>query len=473
LRLRDRTEPKGFRDDCSKWPVRMRSGYIPARSGPYRWYIVAVMCSVYALMAIDRDVMRVLQVPIQKSLNLTDTELGLLTGIAYALFYATMAIPVARVAEHVNRSRMIAVCIGIWSTMTCFCGLAASFPLLFLCRVAVGFGEAGTYPISSSVAADYFPKSERALALAVFAIGLSLGGIIGPALAGTLSYYFGWRQAFIALGLVGLVWVPLVLFTVRDPKRGALDDDADKTLRATPPSFLRCLTIMWRTKSFRYMIYAVGLHAGVWGGLAAWTAPYLSRMFHFTLAELGILIGLLLGGGGMLGNLASGFACDRLGRRDPRWFAFIPGIASLLVIPFGLLQFYLGNSTLAIAAGVVTIFWLTVFAPPNITLTQNLMVPQMRATAASISLLATSLLGSAGPFVVGFVSDYAFRRGADNVQSVRYGIVVLLAVEIVAAFYFWKCATHLRADFIRDRSLDAGEPDILEDAIKASSAVEL
>jgi MFS family permease len=175
----------------------------------------------------------------------------------------------------------------------------------------------------------------------------------------------------------------------------------------------------------------------------------------------------------MLGNLASGFACDRLGRRDPRWFAFIPGIASLLVIPFGLLQFYLGNSTLAIAAGIVTIFWLTVFAPPNITLTQNLMVPQMRATAASISLLATSLLGSAGPFVVGFVSDYALRHGADNVQSVRYGIVVLLAVEIVAAFYFWKCASHLRADFARDRSMDAGELDTLEKAAEASSAVEL
>jgi len=452
----------------------MTSSYIPAKSGPYRWYIVGVMCSVYALMAIDRDVMRVLQVPIQKSLNLTDTELGLLTGIAYALFYATMAIPLARIAEHVNRSRMIAICVGIWSTMTCLCGVAASFPLLFLCRVGVGFGEAGSYPVSSSVVGDYFPKGERALALAVFAIGLSLGGIIGPALAGTLSFYFGWRQAFIALGVAGLVWVPLVLLTVRDPKRGALDDDGDKTLRATPPNFARCLTIMWRTKSFRYMIVAVGLHAGVWGGLAAWTAPYLSRMFHFTLAELGILIGLLLGGGGMLGNLASGFACDRLGRRDPRWFGFIPGIASIMVIPFGLLEFYLGNSTLALAAGVITIFWLTVFAPPNITLTQNLMVPQMRATAASISLLATSLMGSAGPFLVGFVSDYSLRHGADNIQSVRYGIVLLLAIEVIAAIYFWKCASHLPADFVRDRSLDAGEPDVPPvEAIKASTAIEL
>ncbi len=435
------------------------SSYIPAKTGVYRWFVVFVMGAVFALMTIDRQVMPVLQVPIQHELKLTDTQLGLLTGLAYALFYATMALPLARIAERVNRVGMVSICIAVWSLMTSLSGMSASFFMLFLARMGVGFGEACCYPVSASVIADYFEKETRPFALALYSIGLSVGGMAGPALGGILSYYYGWRYAFLILGVVGLIAAPLVFLAVRHPKRGALDEDSAVTLRKNPPSFIRCLYIFWRTPSYRYLVIAIGIHAMVLGGLQVWVAPYLFRMFHVSLAQLGVFVGLLMGGGGILGNLLAGYLVGKLGRVDPRWYAFVPAIASALTIPIGIAEFTVPSLTLAIGAGVLAVFFMSVFAPPTVALTQSLLVPQMRTTAASITLLTTSLMSSFGPLLVGYVSDRFIQHGFNNAQSVRYGVVGMALLEIVAVVAFLLCAANLRADFTRDRSRDAGEPD--------------
>ncbi len=433
----------------------MASNYVPAKSGRYRWFVVFVMGLVFAVMTVDRQVMQVLQVPIQHDLKLTDTQLGFLTGLAYVLFYATMALPLARIAERVNRVGMVAVCMSVWSLMTCLSGLSANFIMLFLSRMGVGFGEAGCYPVSASLVADYFEKDRRPLALALYAIGLGVGGMAGPAFAGTLAFYYGWRDAFIFLGAAGIVLAPLVFILVRDPKRGALDDDSATTLRAKPPSFLRCLQIYWRTPSYFYLVVAIGIHTLVQGGAQGWIAPYLSRRFHVSIAELGLLIGLLMGGGGVLGNLASGFLVGRLGRTDPRWYAIVPAVASALIIPAVILEFSVPNLSLAIGCGVIAVFCMLVFAPPTVALTQTLLVPQMRTTAASITLLTTSLMSASGPLAVGVVSDRLMHHGFDNVLSLRYGAIGLVMLEVFAVAAFWKCATSLPGDFTRDRSGDA------------------
>ena len=435
------------------------SGYIPAKTGTYRWFVVFVMGAVFALMTIDRQVMPVLQVPIQHELKLSDTQLGLLTGLAYALFYAIMALPLARIAERVNRVGMVSVCIAVWSLMTSFSGLSANFLMLFLARMGVGFGEAGCYPVSASLIADYFEKETRPFALALYSIGLSVGGMAGPALGGILSYYYGWREAFLILGIGGLIAAPLVSFLVRDPQRGAMDEDSALTLRKKPPSFFRCLYIFWRTPSYRYLVIAIGVHTLVMGGLQVWVAPYLFRMFHVSLAQLGVFVGLLMGGGGILGNLLAGYLVGKLGRTDPRWYAFVPAIACAFLIPVALYEFTVPSLTLAIGAGVAAVFLMSVFAPPTVALTQSLLVPQMRTTAASITLLTTSLMSSFGPLVVGLASDRLVRHGFNNAQSLRWGVMSLTLLEVVAIGAYFLCAANLRADFSRDRSGDAGEPD--------------
>ena len=437
----------------------MASQYIPAKSGSYRWFVVFVMGAAFALMTIDRQVMAVLQVPIQHELHFSDTQLGLLTGLAYALFYATMALPLARIAEHVNRVGMVAACIALWSLMTSFSGMSANFFMLFLSRMGVGFGEAGCYPTSASLIADYFEKERRPLALGLYSVGLSVGGMAGPALAGTLSYYYGWRDAFIFLGIAGVVAAPILFLVVRDPKRGATDEDAELTLRKKPPSFLRCLYIFWRTPSYFYLVVAIGIHAMVLGGLQVWIAPYLSRMFHVSLAQLGLLIGLLMGGGGILGNLTAGYLVGRLGRIDPKWYALVPAVASAAVIPIGICEFYVPNLTLSIGAGVLATYAMAVFAPPTVALTQSLLVPQMRTTAASITLLVTSLMSSFGPLAVGIISDHLIHRGFDNVVSLRWGVIGMASLEVFSVLAFLRCAANLAADFRRDRSGDAGAPD--------------
>jgi len=402
-------------------------------------------------------------VAIQHDLHLTDTELGLLTGLAYALFYGTMALPLARIAERVNRVGMVAVCMAAWSAMTVLSGMASSFVTLFLARMGVGFGEAGCYPTSASLIADYFEKHRRPFALALYAIGLSVGGMAGPAFAGTLAYYYGWREAFVFLGAGGILLAPLVFLFVRDPKRGALDEDSAVTLRAKPPGIFRCLQVYWRTPSYFYLVLAGGVHALVQGGAQGWLAPYLSRRFHISIAELGLLIGLLLGGGGLLGNLTSGYLVGRLGRADPRWYALVPAIASAIIIPAVIFEFSVPSLSLAMVFGVITVFCMLVFAPPTVALTQSLLVPQMRTTAASITLMMTSLMGALGPLIVGLGSDRLMHLGFDNVESLRYSAIGMVLLEAVAIIMFLRCAANLSADFARDRSGDAGLPDAVSE----------
>ena len=425
------------------------------REGAYRWYVTAVLALVLAFNVMDRHLIALLQEQIKAELLLDDLQLGLLTGLSFAVFYGTLALPLARLADRHNRMRLLSMCLFLWSAMTMACGMAVGFVSLMLARIGVGVGEAGGYPTSASVLSDYFPKERRGTALAIFGLGAPLGASAGLFLGGYLSDLVGWRNTFLIIGLAGVLMAPLVLLTIREPKRGAGESHrAGVDLEAAPPPFLDTMKHLWRIRSIRYLFTANIFHGIVLYSYVAWSPSFYIRVFDVSTTDVSVWLGLL-SLGTAAGTSVGGVLYDWAGRRDIRWQLWLLACNGVVLAPLLICQFLAPSLVASLAFAVVPAVLIQVFVGPTIALAQSLVQPRIRAMTAAISLFTLNVFGlGLGPTITGALSDALGAHLADPDAGLRYAVTAVLAVEFVAIGFYALGGRHLKRDSERDRALD-------------------
>jgi len=365
---------------------------------------------------------------------LSDAQLGLLTGFAFAMFYVTAGIPIARLADRSNRRNIVAVSVGLWSFMTAISGFVQNYLQLLLARVGVGVGEAGGSPPSHSIVSDIFPKKQRASALAFYSTGVNLGILFGFLFGGWLNEFFGWRVAFMVVGVPGIMLAILVRTTVREPVRGLVENKqaSDKQV-----PFKDVITLLWQRKTFRHMALACGLNAFAGYGTVNWLASFFIRTHEMSTGELGTWLALSTGLFGAIGVLIGGILGDKLGGRDKRWYTWIPGLATIMVVPFMIIVLLTDNQYVALVCVFIPGTLQNVYLGNSIATTHNLVGLRWRSTASAILFFILNVIGlGMGPFAVGLLSDFlAPTLGA---ESLRYSMLALLpTVMIWSSIHFY------------------------------------
>lgn len=412
-------------------------------SNRYRNYVLAILTLVYVFNFIDRQLLVILQESIKKELNLSDTQLGLLSGFTFAIFYVTMGIPVARLADKKNRRNIVAASLGLWSIMTAFSGLAKNFIQLLLARVGVGIGEAGGSPPAHAMISDYFPPQKRSTALSIYSTGIYFGILIGFLMGGYLNQHLGWRTAFFVLGIPGLLFSLLFYTTVKEPRRGATDIIAEQTEEAL--SFSAVLKRLYVTKTFVYLALGAGLHAFCIYGLVNWAGSFLVRLHGMSKADAGVALGLLLGIGGGIGTFGGGLLTDHFGKKDRRWYLKIPAyaiIASMFCAAGGL---FLHNNFFSLLFIGCCASLHSVYLGPSLAVAHSLVPAPMRALTSAILFLVINLIGLGfGPLVVGMISDWLAPRL--GVESLRWAMSSIIIVSIASSTLFFVAAKKMVMD---------------------------
>jgi predicted MFS family arabinose efflux permease len=400
---------------------------------------------LYVISYIDRQVLAVLLEPIKRELGVSDTAMGLLTGLAFALFYTTAGVPIARLADRGVRRNVIVVGVIVWSAATALCGLARNFAQLAIARVGVGVGEASLSPAAHSLISDFFPADRRATALAIFNIGGNLGVMVGFIAGGWIGETFGWRTAFMVVGLPGLAAAALTHFTLREPSRGQSDgivDDADV------PSVKQVFSYMLSIKSFRHLSLACAFYAFAAYGFTIWGATFLIRVHGMSLAETGLWMGLIQGIGGGLGTFLGGSLCDRFSRKDPRVMLWIPALGGLLALPLLGVFLFAPTQVGALLGYAPAMVFSLFFVGPSYSLVQGLARLRMRAQAAALLMLTMNLIGlGIAPLVVGALNDLLAARFGD--EAVRYSLLVTGATSLWAACHSLMAARTIRQDLAK------------------------
>jgi MFS family permease len=419
-----------------------------------RRYTLAVLLAVFALNFMDRQILAILIQPIKQDLQLSDSALGLLSGFAFALFYTTLGIPIARRADRGNRSRIIAGALAVFSGMTALCGLAANFWQLALARMGVGVGEAGTNPASHSLIADLYPISARSTAMAIFALGPHLGLFLGFLVGGWVNQWYGWRVAFLAAGLPGLLAAGVVHFTLKEPPRG-LSDGGSSTDR-DPPRLGAVCRRMWARPSLRHILAGGALASFVAYGVISWLPAHLARSHRMESGTIGVVLALVVGLAGGVGTLLGGRLADHLARREPTWQVRLVALALVLGGLFWIAVFLAPDTKAMLWLLVLPGMLLGVYVGPTFALVQALADVRSRAVAAAVLLFVGNLVGvGLGPLAVGALSDLLRPRwGAD---ALRFGLLIVVPVSLWAAYHYARAGRTLGADLGRARALHTRE----------------
>ena len=411
-----------------------------------RNYALGVLVVVYTFNFIDRQILSILLEPIKQDLGLSDSALGMLTGFAFALFYATLGIPIARFADRSNRRNLIAWALAIWSAMTAVSGLAQNFWHLLLARIGVGVGEAGCSPPAHSMLADYFPKENRATALGIYSLGIPFGILFGFIAGGWLNEFFGWRVAFFIVGVPGLLLAILVRFTLREPPRGMAEG---RVADEEQPTIMETFRFLWSKRSFRHMAVGGGLTAFVGYGVITWVPSFLIRSYGMSTGDVGTYLGLILGIPGGIGIALGGYLADRYGARDTRWYLWIVSVAPIASTPlfFGV---YLSNTAFAsLMFLILPILLGNFYQATTFSQTQGLVSLRMRSVAAAVLLFILNMIGlGAGPQAVGILSDILQPSYGD--ESLRYALLILSTVQIWAAYHYYQAGKSLKDDLVTD-----------------------
>ncbi len=420
------------------------SPVLPAASARYRALVLAMLLLVYTFNVLDRQILGILVAPIKAELKLTDTQLGALGGIAFALLYSTLAIPLALVADRTSRSWVITISLTVWSGFTALCGLATGFWQFFAFRLGVGVGEAGGVAPSYAMISDYFPPEQRARALSIYSLGIPVGLAAGALLGGMLASAVNWRWAFIAVGLAGVVIAPLFRLVVKEPPRGMFDPAAVRSERVSVGAVFRILAAK---PSFWLMAFGASFSSLCGYGLAFWVPSVLIRSFGFSLLTASQYIGSLLLIGGTIGVFAGGWLADRLGAKDRGVYAKLPAIAWLITVPLFAAGLTSGSPTLSwflfLIPHGLNILWLG----PVTTAVQHLVPPPMRATASASFLFINNLIGlGLGSLIMGRLSDAMTAvHGAD---ALRWATTYALGFYLVAAGLMLLAVRPLRRDWV-------------------------
>ncbi|HEX7945315.1 MAG TPA: MFS transporter [Phenylobacterium sp.] len=410
-------------------------------------YGLAVLFGVALFNYIDRSIISILQEPLKADLHLSDTQLGALTGLSFALLYTTMALPIARLADVWNRKRLIAGALAIWSTATAACGLANGFGTLVALRMGVAFGEAGCVPASHSMIADYFPLRKRATALALWGLSNPFGTMLGFAAGGWITQALSWREAFMLFGVAGVALAPLVL-TMKEPTRGRFDEPG---AARTQPPLREALATLWRSRAFRFLAAGGAAHAFVVFAAQNWNAPFFGRVHGMPIKDVALFLALAIGLGGGVGQFVGGWMADRIGRLDRRWYMWLPALCSVLLIPVSIGVYLVDNTPTAMALTVVEAVLLNVWFAPIVATAQMLVSSRMRAFTSAMLVLIVNILGlSLGPLMTGMISDAL--QPTLGAQSLRYAILASMGMNVVAALCFFRSGQHLMRELSGDRA---------------------
>ena len=398
------------------------------------YFVVLLLAGVYTLSFLDRQLVALLAEPIKKDLRLSDTQLGLLTGLTFVVFYTGFGLPVAWLADRSSRVRIVVIACALWSIFTASCGVAQNFTQLALARIGVGVGEAGGSPPSLSIIADYFPPEQRGKATALYALGVPVGTTLGAALGGWIAAHYGWRSAFWAIGTFGTIYAMIVAVGVREPNRGKLDSAAHgaaysgavmKRFLADPALFFTAL--------------AAGLSAFVGYAMLSWTPALLMRTKGMSLSELSLYYSIVSGAAAAIGTVLSGYLVDRYGKTDRRMYALVPAAAFAIALPFFVASVGVPSWQLSLLIMAVPFGLYTSYLAPALALVQNSVAPAQRSSASAVLLFITSIIGlGGGPVYVGTVSDAAAHAGYHApLQIAMFALapvfVAAVVVQLIAA----------------------------------------
>jgi predicted MFS family arabinose efflux permease len=372
-----------------------------ARWSPYQIYIVTLLLLVNVTSGLDRHVLGILQEPLKTDLKLTDAQLGFINGPAFSIFYTFSAIPIARFAERMNHTRLLAAVLSFWSAATAACGFGVSFVTLALCRVGVGMGEGGCHPICQSAVSQNFDVRQRGSAMAIYACGPPVAGILAPLVGGVVAHIWGWRTAFFVVGLPGVLLALLIWATLRNP--------AGTHARAARAPSRLAADLGWaiRNRAFAFIFIAGAFNGVGIIGISAFTSSFVVRTQGYNLAQVGGIVGFL-GGVGLFGTLLGGWLADRFAGRLGRSYAYVPAAGAVMALGFYLLAFAQTNWPLVLVGLVGANLAVNLKNGPNFAVIQNIAPPHMRATAAAIFTVASNVIGAGlGAWIVGLLSDAA------------------------------------------------------------------
>jgi predicted MFS family arabinose efflux permease len=406
-----------------------------------RRYTLFMLVLVFTSSHVDRQIMGILGQPIKESLLISDTQLGLLTGIMFAVFYATLGMPMAMWADRNNRRNLISFSVFLWSLMTALCAAATNFMQLLLLRIGVGVGEAGSNPPSHSMIADLYPPEKRSTAMAIFGTGINWGILIGFLVGGWINEWYGWRTAFVVVGLPGILLALLVRYTVKEPPRGYSESLKQEV---AAPGFWEVVGFIWRSSVLRHIVAAGALVSFAGYASVIWVPIYLVRIHGMGTGEVGSYLALLIGVGGAIGIYLGGRIADFMSaRRGEQWLPWVVALSSLISLPMLYLTFMAPTPMTAIAAYVLPAMLGTLYVAPGFALIQNSTPLEMRSVAAAINLFITNIVGlGLGPFTVGFFSDFFSQSYGED--GLRWGLATTIIILLWGVFHYWRCGVMIK-----------------------------
>jgi len=435
-------------------------------SALYRAYVLFLLIGVYIFNFVDRQIIGVLAVPIQQDLSLNDTQLSLMGGLAFAIFYSTLGVPIAWLSDRTNRTWIITIALTVWSGFTALCGLATNFWQLFLARVGVGVGEAGGVAPSYSIIADYYPPNKRASALAVYSFAIPIGSALGIVLGGILTSLLDWRWAFVIVGVAGVIFAPIFKLSLREPERGRFDPPGADTKPAEVSAVLKKLT---SKRSFWFLSFGAAFSSMMGYGLFFWIPAFLVRSYGGVLPDfMGFLppvmfpegiaperqillsaayfYGVVVLIGGVIGIWLGGQLGDRLGVGDKANYARLPAIAFAAVVPFFAFAIVSPNLAVTFFALLVPTALGLAWLGPVLSAFQHIVPPNMRATASAMFLLINNLLGLGfGNLALGALSDVLRPQFGD--ESLRFALLGGTVFYAAASVLLFMAAPKLRKDW--------------------------
>jgi MFS family permease len=411
-----------------------------------RTMALLLLLVVYISNYADRQILNVLAVQIMADLEISKTAFGFLSGLSFALFYATLGIPIALLADRHSRKWILVISMTVWSVMTALCGLAAGFWQLALARIGVGIGEAGGSPPSHSMISDLYSAKERGTALAIYSLGVPIGTGLGNLVGGQIGGEFGWRAAFLVLGIPGLLLAAFFAWKFKEPPRGHSDGGIDETTAA--PGLKEVARFMLSQKSLVHTVIGATLITAVGYGGLTFTAAFLQYSHGMTLGSVANYLALQTGIVAAIGTFLGGYLADVMAKRNLGWSAWVVTAAVLISMPFTIVMYLTNDTTTALWLMTVTILVSGLYLAPTFALVQNLVGVRMRSTAAALLLFVINLVGlGAGPLLVGILADIL--TPIFDKDAIRYALFLFSGLGLWGAWHFWVAPRTLKEDLAK------------------------
>ena len=405
-----------------------------------------ILLIVYIFNFIDRQIVNILAEPIRLELGLSDTQIGLMTGLAFALFYTILGLPIARFSDRptTHRPKLIAAALATWSAMTALCGMAQNFVQLLLARIGVGIGEAGCTPPAHSLIADMVEPKKRSSALAFYALGIPVGTLLGMMIGGLLADFVGWRRAFFIVGVPGVLLAIVVAWVLKEPRRHLTQAQAASNAQQTMPLGQAVRSVMG-SRAFVLLLVAGSAAAFLAYGKTTWTTIFFQRTHGLTPGEVGFWFGVVNGAAGIAGTFLGGWLADRYGAENRRQVLTAPAVGMALAVPLAFLAYRADNWLFALTLLFLPTLFNSLYYGPTYSAAQGLVPLRARAIAAAVLLFFQNLIGlGLGPLFFGMLSDWL--RPEFGEESVRYVLYGAAFLGLFPAFFFWRCSLRLNEE---------------------------